>query len=67
MAVWSSRSEIVADRVKADYQAEVDRYRIVFETYLAMADQPVREAGRMYEHGLEELWGLRTSVGRSAT
>ena len=44
-------------RVKADYEAEVGPYRIVFEAYVAMGEQPVRDAACAYQDGLEELRG----------
>jgi hypothetical protein len=42
---------------KADYDAKVWPHQIVFETYLAMSDQKVRDAARVYDRGLDDLHG----------
>lgn len=40
---------------KADYDAEVRPFELLFDAYLALADEPVRAAARAYQAGLEDL------------
>lgn len=49
------RSSPTTLAVKAGYEAQVGPYQVVFEAYLAMADQSIRDAAHNYQRGLDKL------------